>query len=77
MSGEFHFDDVGRLVDFRGDRFMGYGEDAALRVWATPITDHRAFGGIELPAGGTAVWDPDGEAFGYIDISLLDVVYED
>ena len=71
----FRFDDRGRLVDFVADRYRGTGDEAALTRWRTPISGHRVFEGIEMPASGTAVWELPEGPFPYIEIALDDVRY--
>lgn len=75
VSAEFHFDDDGRLVDFRADRFRDVGSGFQMTPWSTPLTEHRVFHGVELPSAGSAVWTLEHDAFEYIRIRVTDVSY--
>jgi len=72
-AGEFRFDEEGRLVDFRADRYRSVEEGFVLEPWSTPLTDHQRFGGIEVPSAGSAVWSPGGDDLEYIQIRVTDV----
>lgn len=72
MSAEFRFDADGRLVDFEADR---HREGVGVQRWSTPITSHDRFGDLHLPRGGSAIWDPGGEPFEYIEIEATSVEY--
>jgi hypothetical protein len=75
VQAEFVFDDVGRFVDFRADRYYADGTEFVLRPWSTPIDSHASFGGLELPASGHGVWAlPDGD-FEYVQIRATDISY--
>ena len=74
-EGTFVFDESGRLVDFGADRVRLEGSNGVMTRWSTPITDHATFGGVEVPAAGSAVWHlPDGD-FEYIRIRAVNVRY--
>lgn len=74
-SAEFHFDDGGRLVDFRADRFRGLGSTFEMTPWSTPLVEHRDFHGVELPSVGSAIWTLEHDDFEYIRIRVTDVSY--
>ena len=75
VQAEFEFDDVGRFVGFRADRYYADGTEFVLRPWSTPIDSHASFGGLELPASGHGVWAlPDGD-FEYVQIRATDISY--
>ncbi|MDJ0496891.1 MAG: hypothetical protein QNJ89_03615 [Acidimicrobiia bacterium] len=76
VEAEFRFDAEGRLVDFRADRAYDADNGFEVRPWRTPITGHAGFNGIELPAGGSAVWELDDGDFEYIQIRVTDVRYD-
>jgi hypothetical protein len=73
VEAEFRFDDDGRLVDFRADRYRIDDEGASLAPWSTPLKEHARFDGVEVPSHGSAVWAPDGEALEYIRIRVTGV----
>ena len=74
-SAEFLFDDDGRLVDFRADRFRSVGSGFEMTPWSTPLVEHADFHGVELPSFGSAVWALDHHTFEYIRIRAVDVSY--
>lgn len=73
VEAEFHFDNEGRLVDFRADRYRGVDAGFELTRWATPLTEHARFNGIEVPSYGRALWLLDEEDFEYIRIRIADI----
>lgn len=76
-SGEFKFDGDGRMIDFVGDRYRGVeGGRFELTRWSTPITSHRTYNGIELPAGGSALWWLNDGTFEYIQIQADRIDYQ-
>jgi hypothetical protein len=74
-EAEFCFDAEGRLGDFRADRYRIDESGSALTRWATPLTEHARFDGIEVPSRGAAVWAPDEEDLEYIRIELTHISY--
>lgn len=76
VEAEFRFDSEGRLIDFRADRYRIGDAGAELVRWATPLTSHRRFGGIEVPSEGTALWAVDEGDLEYIRIRVDDVRHE-
>lgn len=75
VDAVFVFDDEGRLVDCKADRYFVDSERTLLAPWSTPLTHHRSFSGVEVPASGSAVWTlPEGD-LEYIQISVTDVRY--
>lgn len=75
VEAEFRFDDDGRLVDFRADRFRIDGDTAVLTPWRTPISDHGAFAGVEVPIRGSALWELEPGDDEYIRLEILDIRY--
>ena len=75
VGAEFRFDDEGRLVDFRADRYRDAESGYEMTPWSTPLTEHTRFNGIELPSSGSAVWSLDDGDFEYIQIQVTDVRY--
>ena len=75
VSAEFVFDEAGRLVDFRADRYRDVGGSFELTPWSTPLTEHGSFGGVTVPTRGSGVWKlPDGD-FEYVQIRLTGLHY--
>jgi hypothetical protein len=75
VQAEFRFDDDGRLVDFRADRYRFIESAFELRPWATPLTAHARFSGVEVPSSGYALWELDDGDLEYIRIDITDIRY--
>ncbi len=76
VEAEFRFDGDGRLVDFRADRYRIEGSSSELAPWATPLSEHTRFDGVEVPSYGCAVWAPEDEDHEYIRIGITGIGYE-
>jgi hypothetical protein len=76
VEAEFRFDSEGRLVDFHADRYRVGEAGPELIRWATPLTAHRRFAGIEVPSEGAALWAPDDGDVEYIRIRVDSVRFE-
>jgi hypothetical protein len=76
VTAEFRFDTEDRLVDFHADRYRIDDNGAVLVRWATPLTAHRRFGGIEVPSEGKALWALDEGDLEYIRIEIAGIRYE-
>ncbi len=76
VQAEFCFDDEGRFVDFHADRHRDMGDGRSeLTRWSTPIREYAQLGGLNLPAGGEAVWHLAEGDFEYIQIRASRVEY--
>jgi hypothetical protein len=75
VAAEFRFDEDGRLVDFRADRYRDTQPGFEMTAWSTPLTEHARFNGMELPSAGGAVWSLESGDFEYIRIRVTDVRY--
>ena len=73
-AATFFFDEQGRPVDMRAERFdMGSG---AVQEWSTPLCAWGELGGVRVPTEGSAVWQyPDGD-FAYIDLRVTGIEYD-
>lgn len=77
VSGDFIFDDEGKIVNFITQRYMGTGKTMALRKWKTPMFNYQEVNGVMIPMSGSAVWTmDDGSDFKSIMIELVDVTYD-
>lgn len=68
------FDAEGRPVNFRALRY-----NTATRrneIWETPFTRYGNFGGVNVPAAGSAVWKLAGGGFTYIELEILGIEYD-
>lgn len=75
VEAEFRFDEEGRFVDFRGDRYRIDETGSRLARWGTPISDHRRFEDIEVPSRGSGVWFLDDERLEYIRLRTTRIHY--
>ncbi|MCB9656442.1 MAG: hypothetical protein H6726_02245 [Sandaracinaceae bacterium] len=83
-SADFTFDDDGRFVSLRADRYQGGGEAAVLRPWSVRAsawshydvhTGEEAYR-VEVPSEGDVVWhEPEGE-FVFFRWTLRDLAYD-
>lgn len=62
----------GNITNFRALRFNT--ATRSIETWETPIGAYGEFGGLLLPARGSAVWKVPGGDFTYIELDILDVV---
>jgi hypothetical protein len=62
VSALFRFDEQGRVVGIRGERYLGGGADAHLTPWFGTLSEWGAFQGVEVPVRGEVGWAlPDGD----------------
>jgi hypothetical protein len=77
VSGQMHFAEDGRPVNFTAMRYREINGDYSLDSWSTPMTDYGVRAGLNLPVGGTAVWHlPDGDLT-YIELKITSIAYND
>jgi hypothetical protein len=73
VSGRWFFDAEGRITNFHTKRYREIGGDFSLDEWSTPITSYGLLAGLNLPAGGQAVWHlPEGDLV-YADLAITEV----
>ncbi len=71
----FNIDKAGRLINMTAERFREAGGKFVLDKWSTPISGHKEFNGIPLPAAGRAVWHLPSGDFEYIKLELIEIEY--
>lgn len=59
VSGDFTFDDEGRFLALRAQRYRGGGADAVLTPWSVRASAWETFDGVEIPSAGEVVWHLD------------------
>jgi hypothetical protein len=74
-SAVFAFDDRGRVLGLRAERYLGGGPDATLEPWFVACSEWRKIRGVEIPAGGSASWKLGDDYFTYYRWEILDVEY--
>jgi hypothetical protein len=76
-TGTLLIDAVGRLTEFRSERYAKVGDRFELRPWSAPTLGYGEIGGLRLPTRGAAVWTlPDGTTHQYIDVELTDIAFD-
>lgn len=76
VSAVVEFDEEGKLVRIRGDRYRDVGGGrAVLTPWIGRCTDYREFNGFRVPASVEVIWDlADGE-FSYARFRVTTLEY--
>jgi hypothetical protein len=78
IHADLSFNAAGELTDFASDdRYQASTAGTGMRRfrWSTPITAHRRYGAVRLPAGGEGRWhEPEG-VYAYIELAIDDVQY--
>lgn len=77
ISAVLTFDAKGDLVDFVSEdrSYCADGKTFQKLPWSTPMSGHRDYGGVRLPARGDATWTtPEGD-FVYGEFTLDEVEY--
>lgn len=69
VSGVFAFDELGRVVSFSAERYLG----DKLERWFVPIAEWRVLRGVEVPVRGDVVWKLPAGDFNYYRWEVLDV----
>jgi hypothetical protein len=73
-EAELFVDATGRAVNFRARRYNTGSR--TIEIWETPIAQWAAFGALELPSHGSALWRlPEGDLT-YIELEVTEVGYE-
>jgi len=76
VSGVFHFNDKGEIVDFAShNRYAAVGDRVVRDAWNTPFSAYRMIDGFMVPAHGEAYHDYDGKKFCYAKFELQDIEY--
>jgi hypothetical protein len=75
VTGRMFFDDAGRLLNFRAQRYGEFQGKFVLHTWSTPITEYGSFAGLNLPCAGTATWLLPSGDLPYIQYRLKEVIY--
>jgi hypothetical protein len=75
-SAIFVFDELGRPLDMRAERYRTVGQGYQLSTWSTPFRDHGEFAGIRVPIAGEGIWKLDFGDFSYVDLRVDSVTYQ-
>jgi hypothetical protein len=75
VSATLHFDDQGRLTNFRANRFRETGGKFSLDPWSTPMTGYGRLSGLMLPTQGKAVWHLPGGDLSYAELKVTALEY--
>lgn len=74
-TAEFFFDDEGRPVDMRAERYQTTDQGYELAPWSTPFTAYGEFARIHVPIAGTGLWKLDEGDFSYIELQVDSISY--
>lgn len=75
VSGTMHFDDEGRPLTFRSDRYYEKDGDYELVPWSTPTTSYGVRDGLNIPVQGKAMWHLPSGDLPYVEVSIPSVIY--
>ena len=75
VSGTMLFDDVGRVVDFKAERYREIDGRFQLDQWSTPVETYGVLAGLNLPTRGKAIWHLDDGDLSYVDLEIQEVQY--
>jgi len=73
-SATLFFDEEGRLTNFRAPRYNT--ATGRMETWETPITAYGERAGLRLPIAGQGVWKGADGDFAYIELEVVEVVYD-
>lgn len=73
VSGVFTFDDIGRFVKFRTERYHGGETTAARKPWIVEGRDYQRFEGVEVPSLCEATWMLEEGPWKWAQIRILSV----
>jgi hypothetical protein len=73
VSAEFTFDELGRVLEIRAERYLGGGPDAKLTPWVARCSAWRVVRGVEVPVRGDVTWELATGPFSYYRWEVLDV----
>jgi len=75
VTGRMFFDDAGRVLSFRAQRYREENGQYHLNTWSTPMTDYAVWGGLRVPCSGSGVWElPDADLV-YIRLQVTTIEY--
>jgi len=72
VSGTFHFDEAGRVTEFRCERYYASGKNMLLLPWRTPIDHYSEVNGVRLGTRGRAIWDLAEGEYCYVDLEIIE-----
>ena len=55
-SATFYFNENGNIEKFSAMRYMGSGEEAAIKEWVITLNEYKTTNGIKMPTKGEATW---------------------
>jgi hypothetical protein len=76
-SGVFTFDEEGKMLQFKAQRYMGGGETATLEDWYIPSSEWKVFDGIQAPSKGDVIWKLKDGDFNYYQWEIIDIEYNE
>jgi len=75
VTGRFFFDEIGRVVEFRGERYNS--EKETHLPWITPMKEYINLAGLNIPSVGIGKWQYPDTVFTYIQMRLTEIHYNE
>lgn len=75
VCGRMFFDDAGRALSFRAERYREVAGHYELNTWSTPMTDYAVFDGLRVPCSGSGVWELPEADLMYIKMRVTKLEY--
>ncbi|WP_375582943.1 DUF6920 family protein [Cyclobacterium xiamenense] len=74
-TGTFTFDDSGRFLSFRTERYMGGEEGATRKTWIVAAKGYERMEGVEIPVHCEATWLLDEDPWTWAQIHIRNLTY--
>jgi hypothetical protein len=75
VSAVFSFDERGRVLGLRAERYLGGGAEAKLTPWVVSCSEWRTFEGIQVPSRGDVGWILSSGTFSYYRWEITDLQF--
>lgn len=75
VTGRMFFDQEGRPANFTAKRYREIDGDFSLDDWSTPIRGYGTFADLNLPTHGQAVWNLPSGDLEYIELEIIEILY--
>ena len=72
-SGVFYFSPEGDFIEYRAQRFMGSGADAALKEWVITVTESDVVKGVTIPTKMEATWKLESGDWTWLKLEITDI----
>lgn len=75
VKGTFLFTPEGDIASFEAKRYMENNGRYSMETWYVPVTEYKVFGGIRVPAKGTAIWKLKDGDFNWFNWEITEIDY--